>query len=195
MTNEQDETRQASTTSRKRRASDGADAPATQRYRERIRARANRLPKSPLSVPVEDADIEVVRPDDNGFPKILDVIRHAHHTLEELAPKSAKDLAALQQDWADHGFPFSLTESLFVAQSYTSSMKSYLDNTLELLILLEDCTSWKVEGEKFEVELEYEESAMKSIPLRTSGSSESVSSLVNEKTSKGSNTGSDPSKS
>ena len=108
---------------------------------------------------------------------ILDNIRHAHHTLEELAPKSAKDLAALQQNWADHGFPSSLAESLFVAQSYTLSMKTYLDNALDLLLLLEDCTSWKLEGEKFELELEDEESAMQSGLSRTAESSESVSSI------------------
>ena len=108
---------------------------------------------------------------------ILDNIRHAHHTLDELAPKSAKDLAALQQDWADHGFPSSLTESLFVAQRYTLSMKTYLDNALDLLFLLEDCTSWKVEGEKFELELEDDVSAMQSGLSRTAESSESVSSI------------------
>ena len=108
---------------------------------------------------------------------ILDNIRHAHHTLEELAPKSANDLAALQQDWADHGFPSSLTESLFVARSYTLSMKTYLDNALDLLLLLEDCTSWKVEGEKFELELEYDESAMQPGLSRSEKSSESVSSV------------------
>lgn len=143
----------------------------------------------------EGADIEFIRPHDKGFPMILDNIRHAHHTLEELAPKTAKDLAALQQDWADHGFPSSLTESLFVAQSYTLSMKEYFDNTLDLLLLLEDCTSWKVDGEKFELELEYEEPAMQSGLSRTTESSESVSSVVNEKTLLSSNMGSDHSKS
>ena len=125
----------------------------------------------------EKEDIQFIRPHEKGFPMILDNIRHAHHTLEELAPKSAKDLAALQQNWADHGFPSSLTESLFVAQSYTLSMKSYLDNALDLLLLLEDCTSWKVDGEKFELELEYEESAMQSGLSRTEKSSKSVSSV------------------
>ena len=143
----------------------------------------------------EGADIEFIRPHDKGFPMILDNIRHAHHTLEELAPKTAKDLAALQQDWADHGFPSSLTESLFVAQSYTLSMKRYFDNTLDLLLLLEDCTGWKVDGEKFELELEYEEPAMQSGLSRTTESSESVSSVVNEKTLLSSNMGSDHSKS
>ncbi len=143
----------------------------------------------------EKEDIQFVRPHDKGFPMILDNIRHAHHTLEELAPKSAKQLAALQQDWADHGFPSSLTESLFVAQSYTLSMKRYLDNALDLLLLLEDCTSWKVEGEKFELELEYEESAMQSGLSRTAESSESVGGVVNEKTSVSSNMGGDHSQS
>ncbi len=75
-------------------------------------------------------------------------------------------------------------------------MKSYLDNALDLLLLLEDCTSWKVEGEKFEVELEYEESAtaMQSSSSRTSKSSKSVSSVVNEETSVSSNMGGDHSK-
>ena len=129
----------------------------------------------------ENADIQFVRPHEKGFPMILDNIRHAHHTLEELAPKTAKDLAALQQDWADHGFPSSLTESLFVAQSYTLSMKRYFDNTLDLLLLLEDCTSWKVDGGKFELELKHEESPMQSDLSRTTESSESVSSVANEK--------------
>lgn len=130
-----------------------------------------------MSTDEDEADIQFVRPHDKGFPTILDNIRHAHHTLEELAPKSAKDLAALQQDWADHGFPSSLTESLFVAQSLTLSMKSYLDNALDLLLLLEDCTSWKVEGDKFQLELEHEESAMQSGLLSTSESSKPVNSV------------------
>lgn len=162
MTNEENETRHTSSTSRKRQASDQADAPTPKRHSERVRPFADRFVKSPLSVLEEDAGVQSVRPHDKGFPMILDNIRHAHHTLDELAPKSARDLAALQQDWADHGFPSSLTESLFVAQSYTLSMKRYLDNALDLLLLLEDCTKWKVEGEKFELELEYEESAMQS---------------------------------
>ena len=164
MTNKAYETRQISTNTRerKRRASDRADAPVSKRLRERIPTLADRYLKSPLSVLDEHADIQFVRPHDKGFPTILDNIRHAHHTLEELAPKSAKDLAALQQDWADHGFPSSLTESLFVAQSYTLSMKMYLDNALDLLLLLEDCTGWKVDGDNFELELEHEEPAMQS---------------------------------
>ena len=107
MTNKAYETRQISTNTRerKRRASDRADAPVSKRLRERIPTLADRYLKSPLSVLDEHADIQFVRPHDKGFPTILDNIRHAHHTLEELAPKSAKDLAALQQDWADHGFP------------------------------------------------------------------------------------------
>ena len=125
----------------------------------------------------EKEDIQFVRPHDKGFPMILDNIRHAYHTLAELAPKSAKDLAALQQDWAVHGFPSSLTESLFVAQSYTLSMKQYFDNALDLLLLLEDCTSWKVEGEKFEVEMEYEEPATQSDLPRIAESSEAASSV------------------
>ena len=143
----------------------------------------------------EKEDIQFVRPHDKGFPMILDNIRHAHLTLEDLAPKSAKDLAALQQDWADHGFPSSLTECLFVAQSYTLSMKRYLDNALDLLLLLEDCTSWKVEGEKFELELEYEESATQSGLSPTSDNWDSVSSVVNQKTLVSSNMGEDNSKS
>ena len=177
MTNEGNETRLTSTTSRKRQASDHADAPATKRLRERVQRLADRSLKSPLSVLEGKEDIQFVRPHDKGFPMILDNIRHAHHTLEELAPKSARDLAALQQDWADHGFPSSLAESLFVAQSHTLSMKAYLDNALDLLLLLEDCTSWKVEGEKFEVEMECEESAMQSGSPRIAESSEVVSSV------------------
>ena len=172
--------------------------PAPKRLREQVRRLADRYLKSPLavfdehadiqsvrpddkgsllSVFDEHADIQSVRPDDKGFPTILDNLRHAHHTLEELAPKSAKDLAALQQDWADHGFPSSLTESLFVAQSYTLSMKMYLDNALDLLFLLEDCTNWKVEGENFELELAYEESGMQFGLSSTSESSEPVNSV------------------
>ena len=176
MTNEGNETRLTSTTSRKRQASDHADAPATKRLRERVQRLADRYLKSPLSV-LEEEDIQFVRPHDKGFPMILENIRHAHHTPEELAPKSARDLAALQQDWADHGFPYSLAESLFVAQSYTLSLKGYLDNALDLLLLLEDCTSWKVVGDRFEVEMEHEESAMQSGLPRTSESSESVSDV------------------
>lgn len=176
MTDEGNETRLTSNTSRKRQASDHADAPATKRLRERVQRLADRYLKSPLSV-LEEEDIQFVRPHDKGFPMILDNIRHAHQTLEELAPKSARDLAALQQDWADHGFPSSLAESLFVAQSYTLSMKAYLDNALDLLLLLEDCTSWKVEGEKFEVNMEYEESAMRSGSPRITESSKSVSGV------------------
>ena len=176
MTDEGNETRLTSNTSRKRQASDHADAPATKRLRERVQRLADRYLKSPLSV-LEEEDIQFVRPHDKGFPMILDNIRHAHQTLEELAPKSARDLAALQQDWADHGFPSSLAESLFVAQSYTLSMKAYLDNALDLLLLLEDCTSWKVEGEKFEVNMEYEESAMQSGSPRITESSKSVSGV------------------
>ena len=180
MTNEGSETRHTSTTSRKRQASDHADVPAPKRLSERIRHLADladRSLKSPLSVLKEKEDIQFVRPHDKGFPMILDNIRHAHQTLEELAPKSARDLAALQQDWADHGFPSSLAESLFVAQSYTLSMKAYLDNALDLLVLLEDCTSWKVEGEKFEVNMEYEESAIQSGSPRITKSSKSVSGV------------------
>ena len=162
LTNDGNDTRHTSTTSRKRQASDHVDAPAPKRNSERVRPFADRFLKSPLSVLEENADIQFVRPHDKGFPMILDNIRHAHHTLEELAPKSARDLAALQQDWADHGFPSSLTESLFVAQSYTLSMKRYLDNALDLLLLLEDCASWKIDGKKLELELESEEPAMQS---------------------------------
>ena len=115
-----------------------------------------------MSLSEDLADIQFVRPHDKGFPTILDNIHHAYHTLEALAPKSAKDLAALQQDWADHGFPSSLVESLFVAQGYTLSMKSYLDNALDLLMLLEDCTSWKVDGENLDLELEHENPAVQS---------------------------------
>ena len=164
MTNEAYETRHISTSSRqrKRQASALANAPAPKRLRERVRPCADRFSKALLSTSEEQADIQFVRPHDKGFPTILDNIRHAHHTLEELAPKSAKDLAALQQDWADHGFPSLLTESLFAAQSYTLSMKMYLDNALDLLLLLEDCTSWKVDGENFELELEHEDPAVQS---------------------------------
>ena len=190
MTNEGNETRHTSTTSRKRHASDCGDAPAPKRHRDRVRPLADRFLKSPVSVLEDDGDIQFVRPHEKGFPMILDNIRHAHHTLEELAPKSAKDLAALQQDWADHGFPSSLTESLFVAQSYILSMKRYFDNTLDLLLLLEDFTSWKVEGEKFELEMEYEASAMPPGLSGTAESSESVNNVINEETSVSSNMGS-----
>ena len=59
-------------------------------------------------------------------------------------------MAALQQDWQSHGHGSTLAEGLFVAQSHVLSMKEYLDNTLELLSLLEDCDSWKVMDGKLE---------------------------------------------
>ena len=171
-------TRHTLTTSRTRRASDSTNVPAPKRLKRRVQPQfSDRFLKDLLSTPGDEADIQFVRPHDKGFPRILDDIRHAHHTLEELAPKSVKDLAALQQDWADHGFPSSLTESLFLAQSYTLSMKSYLDNALDLLLLLEDCTSWKVEGDKFELELEHEDSATQSGPSSTSKRPEPVNNV------------------
>ena len=192
--NEGIKSQHTSTSSRKRRASHSANTPAPRRLKRRVPPNSERSLKAFLSLSEELADIQFVRPHDKGFPTILDDIRHAHHTLEELAPKSAKDLAALQQDWADHGFPSLLTESLFVAQSYTSSMKMYLDNALDLLLLLEDCTSWKVDGDKFELELEHEESAMHSDLSSTSESSKPVES-GNEQNLVSSNTGDDYSKS
>ena len=69
----------------------------------------------------------------------------------DLAPKSATELAALQQDWQSHGHGSTLAEALFVAQSHLLSMKGYLDNALELLSLLEDCDGWKVVDGKLEV--------------------------------------------
>ena len=166
------------TTSRTRRASDNTNVPAPKRLKRRVQPQfSDGFLKAFLSTPGDEADIQFVRPHEKGFPRILDDIRHAHHTLEELAPKSVKDLAALQQDWADHGFPSSLTESLFLAQSYTLSMKSYLDNALDLLLLLEDCTNWKVESDKFELELEHEDSATQSDPSSTSKRPESVNNV------------------
>lgn len=155
-------TRNTSTTSRKRRASDSANAPAPKRLKRRVRPDSERSLKAFLSLSEDLADIQFVRPHDKGFPMIIDNIRHAYHTLNKLAPKSAKDLAALQQDWADHGFPSSLAESLFAAQGYILSMKMYLDNALDLLMLLEDCTSWKVDGENLELKLEHEDTAVQS---------------------------------
>ena len=135
----------------KRRASDHAKTPPPKRMKERTRPFAGRLGKTQTKDLEEIDETDFTRPHDKGFPTILEATHHANRTLLDLTPKSATELAALQQDWQSHGHGSTLAEGLFVAQSHVLSMKGYLENALELLSLLEDCDGWKVVDGKLEV--------------------------------------------
>lgn len=91
-------------------------------------------------------------PEEKGLQTVIEAIHHARATMLELAPMSAKDLAVTQQDWASHGFPSMLAETLTMGRAYTTTMGNYFDNTLDLLSLLKESGHWKTGHAKVQVD-------------------------------------------
>lgn len=104
----------------------------------------------------EEKSLECPTPEEKRLSIIIEAIHRAQVTMSDLAPMSANELATMQRDWASHGFPTTLADTLRIGQAYTAMMGKYFDHALELVSMLEVGSGqhWKADVGKKEVQVD-----------------------------------------